>query len=135
MTEVGDIEHKAESRLDTSHVVGSKLASLIACLAVVHVHLTNQVRQLASIDLHWTRSGAEAVGGTGGIAVILVLLFQRCQTFGVDSSVGQFADFALYGNTHTRGEGESARHAVDLAESALDALIGAFHGLNGLLGR
>ena len=44
------------------------------------------------------------------------------------------ADFALDGDTHTAGEGEAARHAVDLAEAALDTFVGAFDLLDGFLG-
>ena len=44
------------------------------------------------------------------------------------------ADFTLNGDTHTAGERKTARHAVDLAEAALDTFVGAFDLLDGFLG-
>ena len=44
------------------------------------------------------------------------------------------ADFALDGDAHATGERETARHAVDLAEAALDTFVGAFHLFDGFLG-
>ena len=90
--------------------------------------------QLAGIDLHGAGSGAESVGGAGLVAVILVLPLQGGHPFGIGTAVLQLAYLALHGDTHARGEGEAARHAVHLAESALYALVGALHGLDGLLG-
>ena len=43
-------------------------------------------------------------------------------------------NLALYGDTHTRGQCESARHTVNLAESALNTLVGTLHLLDGFLG-
>ena len=97
---MGHVEDHAQTALDACHVVGGKLSYLIAQRAVVHVQLTDEVRKLARIDLHRTRGGAEAVGGTGLIAVILILFLQRGQALGVGARGLQFAYLTLHGDTH-----------------------------------
>ena len=54
MSEVCHIKHDAQTRLDTCHVISSELTNLIADSIIVHIHLTDNVRQLARIDLHRT---------------------------------------------------------------------------------
>ena len=51
------------------------------------------------------------------------------------SRLGKVAYLTLYGNAHTTRQCKSARHAVHLAESAFDTLIGAFYLFDGFLGR
>ena len=40
---MGHIKHHAQTALDAGHMVGSKLAQLVARRTLVHIHLTNQV--------------------------------------------------------------------------------------------
>ena len=103
VSQMSHVEHHAQARLDACHVVGCKLAQTIAHLGIVHIHLTNQVRQLARINLHGARRGAEAVGGTGLVAIILILFLQRGQSLRVSTRGGKIAYLTLYGDTHTTG--------------------------------
>ena len=52
MTKMCHVEYHAQSLLDTSHVVGGKLAHFVAHLIIIHIHLAYEVCQLASINLH-----------------------------------------------------------------------------------
>ena len=74
---VGHIEDYTETTLDASHVFCSKLTNLISCRTLVHIHLTNQVRQFAGVDLHRAGRRAQTVGGTSLVTIVLILLLQR----------------------------------------------------------
>ena len=52
MSEVCHIKHNTQARLDARHVIGSKLTNLIADSIIVHIHLTDDMRQLTRIDFH-----------------------------------------------------------------------------------
>ena len=74
---VGNVEDNTQTALDASHVISCKLTNLISYRTLVHIHLTNQVRQFAGVDLHRAGRRAQTVGGTGLVTVVLILLFQR----------------------------------------------------------
>ena len=105
------VEHHTQTALDTRHVVGGEFSHLIAHTVVVHVHLTDEVRQLARIDLHRTRCRAQSVGGTGLVTIVFILFLQTggalgsgCSCRGAAGRTGgglQLADFALHGDTHS----------------------------------
>ena len=134
MGEMGHVEHDAQTALDACHVVGGKFADLATHGVLVHVELANEVGQLTCIDLHGTGGRAESIGSTGLITIVFILLSQSSGTLRILTCLLQIKDLALDGDTHTGGEGEAARHTVDLAESALDALVGALHLFDRLLG-
>ena len=46
------VEHYAQSALDARHMLGGIIAHPVAQRTRVHIHLTNQVCQLARINLH-----------------------------------------------------------------------------------
>ena len=52
MAKVSGVEHEAQGVLDALHVIGSPVAKFIAGSTLIHVELTNQVRQITGIDLH-----------------------------------------------------------------------------------
>ena len=124
MTEVCHIEHQAQSALDSLHVVGGKVAHLITHLAVLHVQLADEMRQFTGIDFHRTGGGAKSVGSTCLVAIILIRLLQPLYACRILACCLQMKNLALDGNTHTRRQGKSARHAIDFAEAALDTLVG-----------
>ena len=123
-------------------MVGGKLTQLIAHGTLVHVHLTDEVCQLTSVDFHRTGRRAQAIRSTGLVAIILILFLQRSQallgsggsTAARTDHMRQVANLTLHGDTHTARQRQSARHTVDLAEATLDTLVGTLHLFDGLLG-
>ena len=95
------IEHHAQTRLDARHVISGKLAYLIAECTAVHIQLSDQMCQFARIDLHRTRSGAETIRRTGLVAIVFVLLTERCSTFWILARCLEIADLSLYSYAHT----------------------------------
>ena len=128
------VEHHAEARLDASHVIGGKLTHLVAQRGVVHVQLSDEMRQFTRVDLHRTRGGTESIGGAGLVAIVLILLPEGCCALRILARSLQFTDLTLHGNTHPRRECQAARHTVDFAEAALNTLVGALHLFDGLFG-
>ena len=108
MSRMGHVEHHTQTALDARHVVGGKLADTIACRTVVHVQLANQVCQLTRINLHRARCGAQSVGGTRLVAIVLILFLQYGETLlgccgrltARTNQMGEVSDFALDGDTH-----------------------------------
>ncbi len=84
---VGHIEDYTETTLDASHVFCSKLTNLITCRTLVHIHLTNQVRQFAGVDLHRAGRRTKAVGSAGLVAIVFVLALEGGETV-LDSGGG-----------------------------------------------
>ena len=135
VAEVGYVEYDTQPRLDTSHVVGGKLTNLVAHFVLVHIQLADEVRQFTRVDLHRARCRAEPIRGTGLVAIVFVLFPESGGTLWILASRLKVTDFALNSDAHTGRQCQSARHTVDLAETALDAFIGTLHLFDGLLGR
>ena len=84
---MGHVEDDTQTALNASHVFGSKLTNLITCRTLVHVHLTNQVRQFAGVDLHRAGRRTKAVGSTGLVAIVFILALEGGETV-LDSGGG-----------------------------------------------
>ena len=52
MTKASHIENEPQTRFGARQMIGYKVTYLVANRAVVHLHLTDKMRKLASIDLH-----------------------------------------------------------------------------------
>ena len=108
MAQAGNVEHEAQARLDAGQVAGSERAGMAASGMAVHLELAEQVGELARIDFHGARGGAESVGGAGLIAVVTVLPAQGGEPGGVAARGLQLAHLALNGYAHAAGERQAA---------------------------
>ena len=134
MCKMSHIEHHSQAWLYPSHVIGSKLSYLIAQLRLIHIHLTDNMRQLACIDFHWTGGRAQTISGTCLITIVFILSAQYLRPLRISSRNLKVTYLSLYCNTHSARHCQSTRHTVDLTESALDTLICTFHLFYCLLG-
>ena len=85
--------------------------------------LTKILSEFSGIYIHRTRYGAQSIFGAGLFAVIHVCIFKFAQSFRILTRTPQARYLALYHGTLARRKGESAREAIDLAETAFDTLI------------
>jgi hypothetical protein len=81
------------------------------------------VNHVAHVDFHRARRAAQTVGGASLIAVVLKFLYKTCKTLWVLVSSFETRNLTFNNDALTRREREAAAQAVDLAESALDALV------------
>ena len=116
-------QYGAQGAFDAGKVACGEVADFVAHALWRQELLADVVRQFARVDAHGAGRGAQAVAGTGLVAGIVVLLDEQGQAFGILAALAQAGHLALDDDALARGQGEAARHAVDLAESAFDAAV------------
>ena len=125
-----DLEHKIYSieRLSADVVAPVTEALRAAGEDFRLLLLADHMHQLADIDFHRARSAAKSIAGTCCISEISELALKCLQQLGILTGGTQACHLTINHDALTRGKRKAAAHAVDLAETAFNALVDEFVG-------